>query len=57
MQDVHPGKRGSGGDVSKGNRSYLVPYNVIPYGGKFLWDKIFMDFVVGLTSVKLLSAN
>ena len=30
---------------------------VVPYSGKYLWDKIFADFAVCLTSAKILSVN
>ena len=35
----------------------LVTLYDIPYRGKFSWDKISVDFMVGLTSAKIKSAN
>ena len=36
---------------------YVIPKSVLPYSGKYSWQKIFADFVVCLTSAKILSAN
>ena len=40
-------------DMGFGEAFFSMCTHVLPYSGKCSWDKIFVDFAVGLTSVKI----